>query len=123
VTPTTRYLCPLPDCGWHHDEPDPTADEALQIVRNPAADDPAYHPVMGYRTAPELAAEPPRFTGFADLVAPLVGRAMLQRATRVEARIEAHVSTHSVLEWMREVQRLNDLLAAATTPTDREPPC
>lgn len=123
MTPTTRYLCPLSTCEWHHDEPDPTADELLQIIHNPAVDDPAYDPAMRYRTGTELAAEPVTYTGFADLVAPLVQRAMLQRVARIEALIEAHVSTHSVLEWMREVQRLNGLLAAATTPTDQEPPC
>lgn len=125
TTQTTRYLCPLPDCGWHHDESDPTASDALQIIRNPAADDPAYDPVMGYRSEAELRADPPSFTGFVDIVAPLVEQAMLRRAARIEALVEAHVTTHSVLEWMREVQRLNALLAAAATPAPdcEEPPC
>jgi hypothetical protein len=99
MTPTTRYLCPLPGCGWHHDEPDLAAEDALRFTPAPSASTPS------------------------ESIASMVEQSLLGRAARVEAAIKQHVETHSVLEWMREVDRLQSTLRQVgyVTPPETGP--
>lgn len=100
---TTIYHCPLSSCGWEYTEPD------WLTVRTPG---PAIQ-VTGTMSMTEAAGE--------------IGR---RRLAVVEADLEAHLSTHTPLEWVTEVNRLNAELAAvraapagsAPTPSSPAPP-
>jgi len=87
----TRYECPLRTCEWHHNEPFPT--DILAITLHPDA-----------ATLAECNGEYMTAAGL------MTARAERQR---VEGIIRAHVETHSVEEWMREVQTLRGELAEA----------
>lgn len=100
MMPTTRYLCPLPGCNWTYDST-PTDDEA---VAAPAA---------------------PNGATFDQVVESLGYGAAERRAVRLNWIVGSHLESHPLAEWVREVQRLKSLLAAATatTPDDQEKPC
>jgi len=86
VTPTTRYLCPLLDCDWHYDDTDLTPDDTRGVQPNRGA------------------------TDLQGALASIVEQVMFRKASRINSLVEAHVSTHSVLEWMTEVARLQGAL-------------
>jgi hypothetical protein len=97
--PTTRHLCPLPDCGWHCDDNGPTDRDTRDAAH-----------------APDLNT--------------WIQQTMLRKAARIDALIEAHVSTHTTLEWMTEVARLQSALSrlgydplTLQPRTAQEPPC
>lgn len=58
-----------PNCPRVPDDPEPLrrlAEQALAqptVRHDPRANDPAYHPITGYRTWAEVEADPPKFTG------------------------------------------------------------
>jgi hypothetical protein len=125
MMPMTRYLCPLPLCGWHHDEPDVSSADLPQTIREPAAADPAYEPISGHRGEFELHADPPSFTGLSEMISGLTEQILLRRTARVEGIVKTHFESHPLIDWIREVQRLNSLLASTNAPLSdgEEPPC
>lgn len=81
MTSGTRYLCPMPDCGWHHDEPDGQLPTTWPTVR---IED-----------------------GIQAGIAALVEHAMTERVGRVEAAVCEHLATtHTNLDYVREIVRL-----------------
>jgi hypothetical protein len=81
VTSGTRYLCPMPNCAWHHDEPDgqlPTTWPTIRIE-----------------------------DGIEAGIAALAEHAVIDRAGRVEVAIEQHLAAaHTSLDYVREIARL-----------------
>lgn len=75
---TTRYLCPL-DCGWHHDQDD--ADRNFD-----------FGPFAGDRWAPGT-----------DPIAAVGAAARLLAS---ETAVRAHMESHSLVEWVTAVSRL-----------------
>lgn len=80
MSSTTRYLCPL-DCGWHHDQPDPDL-----------SDPDVVYPYIAQDWA----------TGIDGIAAGFVAG----RAAVIEEALKAHLETHSLVEWVTEVARL-----------------
>lgn len=72
----TRYACPVDDCDWYLDEA--PVDERL-----------------GMGTLADV-------FGFGVIAA----HALNERARTVEAELNAHLDSHTVLEWVRTVERL-----------------
>lgn len=78
---TTRYLCPL-ECGWHHDDPPPSAEDLAGIVPDP------------------------NFRHFSDLVGSIASKAAMRRLERTEAALRGHLEEHSVEEFARMIHGL-----------------
>jgi hypothetical protein len=89
------WYCPL--CNWVHAQPPPFAYAAPV---NPAM-------VVGPHG--------PAFEALAELTREIEGEPLADWYAAADKVIEAHVSTHPLIEWIREVMRLREQLAAANT--------
>jgi hypothetical protein len=87
---TTLYHCPLPECGWTLAQPPPDPFAPVPVITGESLDE-------------------------------TIGRAsmaiMREWYAETEQALEAHLGTHTLLEWMQEIDRLNRLLAKVGTPT------
>lgn len=83
--PAVRLYCPLPECSWACDEPPP---------------DPGAAPVPG-SGAPD---------GVAAAIGAHVTGMLIRQATAAEALVKSHLETHSLLEWVTEINRMTGLM-------------
>jgi hypothetical protein len=91
---TTRYLCPV-RCGWWHDVPPPSAADTAGIT------------------------VPPDVTDLGGAISHLAAGAALQRAANTEAALVAHLGTHTMLEFVTELERLHaEIRRLAPAPSD-----
>lgn len=77
VAGTTRYLCPLPDCGWYHDSP------PLGLAD-----------VSGLRPAPGA-------VGIQGISGSIAEQALQRRMQSVEAAVRGHLESHLLEDWAR----------------------
>lgn len=87
--PTTRFLCPIDDCEWTHDEP-----ELAERVRG---------------RLDELAAQ--TLSGVPEL-----GSIVAARMQEIEVLLRGHFESHGVQEWAQTVSNLRQQLAAQPQP-------
>ena len=91
----TVLCCPLAECGWFVPLPDPGAEAVVPAGR------------LG-----EYAAALRDFEPGGDPFAEAVFGQLLRQYLAVDETVRAHLATHSLLEWVQEVTRLRDELAA-----------
>jgi len=78
---STVYSCPLPECGW---------------TLNPDDPDPASAAVATAALKGSVSHTP--------------GEMMTAIAKAIDKALEAHLSTHTTLEWVREIARLSGIV-------------
>lgn len=83
VPGTTRYLCPL-KCGWHYDEPPPTAERVVEL------------------------ADPPNMAGLSisQALSVFTHSAFWREAQQREQELREHLATHTSEEDVRAIRAL-----------------
>lgn len=84
VAGTTRYLCPLDGCGWHHDVP----------------------PVTTERLAELGAAVDPAALDSSDMIGSFARQTYLAEAELTETALREHLATHTTEQFVRTIQGL-----------------
>lgn len=86
---TTRYYCPLA-CGWFHDVPPPSLEDAVGIVSDPSARD------------------------LSEAISSIASKAVQRRADQTEQALRGHLDTHTSEEDRATLQRF--FVAAGVQP-------
>ena len=81
---TTVYHCPLPECGWTLAQPPPDPAAPVAVITGETLDEAISRVSMAI---------------------------MREWYAEAEQALEAHLSTHTALEWVTEINRLTGIMA------------